>query len=63
VFTAQAFINLGVAAQFLPSKGMTLPFLSNGGSSMVALGITMGAILAFTRRDPVPQGRGLEGRV
>lgn len=52
VFTAQAFINLGVAAQVLPSKGMTLPFLSNGGSSMVALGITIGVILAFTRKDP-----------
>lgn len=51
VFTAQTFINLGVAAQLLPSKGMTLPFLSNGGSSLIALGITMGAILSFGRKE------------
>jgi cell division protein FtsW len=48
----QAFINMGVNAHLLPSKGMTLPFISYGGSSMIALCGGVGLLLAFTRRNP-----------
>ena len=50
IVQAQALINLGVAARLLPTKGMTLPFVSYGGSSMVAMGILMGLLLNVTRR-------------
>ena len=46
----QAMINIGVNLGVLPAKGMTLPFVSYGGSSLVATGITMGFLLALTRR-------------
>ncbi|MDG1438229.1 MAG: putative lipid II flippase FtsW [Emcibacteraceae bacterium] len=49
-FGIQAFINLAVNLSILPSKGMTLPFISYGGSSMLALAIGMGMILSLTRR-------------
>ena len=48
----QATINLGVSVQLLPAKGMTLPFVSYGGSSMLATGLTCGMLLAFTRTRP-----------
>lgn len=48
----QAFVNLGVAIRLLPAKGMTLPFVSYGGSSLLAAGIGMGLLLAMTRRRP-----------
>lgn len=51
-FGLQAIINMGVNAQIFPSKGMTLPFISYGGSSMLALSIGVGLLLAFTRRNP-----------
>jgi cell division protein FtsW len=51
-FGVQAFINMAVNTGLAPSKGMTLPFISYGGSSMVALSIGMGLLLAFTRRNP-----------
>lgn len=51
-FGAQATINILVNTGMAPSKGMTLPFISYGGSSMVALSIGMGLLLAFTRRNP-----------
>ena len=51
-FGLQALINIMVNVQLAPSKGMTLPFISYGGSSMLALSIGMGLLLAFTRRNP-----------
>ena len=51
-FGLQALINMAVNVQLAPSKGMTLPFISYGGSSMVALSIGMGLLLAFTRSNP-----------
>lgn len=46
----QAFINMGVAVSILPTKGMTLPFISYGGSSLFAIALTMGFALALTRK-------------
>jgi cell division protein FtsW len=51
-FGLQSLINMMVNVQLAPSKGMTLPFISYGGSSMLALSIGMGLLLAFTRRNP-----------
>ncbi|MBL8648093.1 FtsW/RodA/SpoVE family cell cycle protein [Sphingosinicella xenopeptidilytica] len=60
----QAMINIGVNLNLLPSKGMTLPFISHGGSSFLALSMGMGLLLALTRRNRflksspyVPRGR------
>lgn len=55
IFGVQAMINMGVAVRLLPAKGMTLPFVSYGGSSVIAAGITVGALLAFTRVRPQGQ--------
>ncbi len=52
IFGVQAMINMGVAVRLLPAKGMTLPFVSYGGSSVIAAGITAGALLAMTRARP-----------
>jgi len=49
-FTMQAIVNIGVSLKLLPTKGMTLPFISYGGSSMLSTAICFGLILAFTKR-------------
>ena len=49
-FGLQAIINMGSTLHIMPTKGMTLPFISYGGSSMLALGLGMGMVLALTRR-------------
>jgi len=52
LFGLQAFVNMAVALRLLPAKGMTLPFISYGGSSMLAGAIAMGTLLALTRARP-----------
>ncbi|AXX97424.1 peptidoglycan glycosyltransferase FtsW [Profundibacter amoris] len=52
MFGVQAMINMGVAVRLLPAKGMTLPFVSYGGSSLIAGGVAVGMLLAFTRTRP-----------
>ncbi len=46
----QAFINMGVNLHLLPAKGMTLPFISYGGSALLSSAVTMGFLLALSRR-------------
>ena len=47
----QMFIHIGVNSRILPTTGMTLPFLSYGGSSLIGSSIVAGIILNFTRKD------------
>jgi cell division protein FtsW len=49
-FGLQAVINMASTVHLIPTKGMTLPFVSYGGSSMLALALGMGMLLALTRR-------------
>ena len=47
----QTFIHIGVNIRLLPTTGMTLPFLSYGGSSLIGSALVAGIILNFTRKD------------
>jgi cell division protein FtsW len=49
-FGLQAFVNMGSTLHLIPTKGMTLPFISYGGSSAMSVALTIGMILALTRR-------------
>ena len=51
-FALQSAINLAVNLNLIPPKGMTLPFVSYGGTSMIAVAFGMGLMLAFTRKRP-----------
>lgn len=64
VFALQAIINMAVNVSLIPAKGMTLPFISYGGSSLVAMAFSMGLVLSLARRKPrasVPIGPLLTG--
>lgn len=66
-FALQSLVHMGSSLQLLPAKGMTLPFISYGGSSLLSLGLAMGMLLSLTRkrspystaanwRSPAPAG-------
>ena len=61
MFGVQSVINMSVNLNLIPAKGMTLPFISYGGSSMLALAFQMGLVLALTRRrfEPIRLTAGL----
>lgn len=50
MFGLQALVHMGSSLHLLPTKGMTLPFISYGGSSLLSMGFSMGMVLALTRR-------------
>ncbi len=52
LFGFQSIINLAVNLQMMPAKGMTLPFVSYGGSSLISVAFGMGLVLALTRTRP-----------
>ncbi len=54
-FGLQAVINMGSTLRLMPTKGMTLPFVSYGGSSLIAMGLCMGFLLALTRKRVGPE--------
>lgn len=55
-FAVQALINMASSVSLIPPKGMTLPFISYGGSSTLALAVGMGMVLALTRERPETGG-------
>jgi len=55
-FAVQAAINMGSTLHLLPTKGMTLPLVSYGGSSLVGVALAMGMLVALTRRGRSPEG-------
>jgi len=56
LFAVQSMINMMVNLQLMPAKGMTLPFISYGGSSLIAMAMAMGFVIALTRSRPESRG-------
>ena len=61
LFGAQSAINMSVNLHLIPAKGMTLPFISYGGSSLLSLAYGMGMVLALTRERPLAEQFGRRG--
>ncbi|MDP6926038.1 MAG: putative peptidoglycan glycosyltransferase FtsW [Rhodospirillales bacterium] len=61
-FGLQAIINMASTLNLMPTKGMTLPFISYGGSSMMALALGIGTLLALTRERPGQDGDGISAQ-
>jgi cell division protein FtsW len=61
LFGAQALVNLAVAMAMLPTKGLTLPFVSFGGSSLLVSSAAMGVLLSVSRGTKAPNAQVLEG--
>jgi cell division protein FtsW len=57
LFAVQSMIHLSVNLKLMPAKGMTLPFISYGGSSLIASAIAMGFVVALTRKRPETRRR------
>ncbi|MFN0264294.1 putative lipid II flippase FtsW [Tepidamorphus sp. 3E244] len=57
LFGIQSLINMAVNLSLMPAKGMTLPFISYGGSSLLSLAFGMGMVLALSRRKPRGEAR------
>lgn len=63
LFGVQAAINMAVNLHLIPAKGMTLPFISYGGSSMVSLAYSVGMLLALTRMRPRTEVEAIDAHV
>ena len=64
IFAGQAFVNMGVSSGLLPTKGLTLPFISYGGSSLIVSCMMLGMLLRLEKdREPVKQRRARRKRV
>jgi len=63
LFGLQSAINMAVNMHLMPAKGMTLPFISYGGSSMISLAWGMGMLLALTRERPRTEEMASEGQL
>jgi cell division protein FtsW len=58
VFSGQAFVNMGVSSGLLPTKGLTLPFISYGGSSLMVSAVMLALVLRIERTLPRAAGGG-----
>ncbi|WP_371423748.1 putative lipid II flippase FtsW [Tardiphaga sp.] len=63
LFGVQAAINMAVNLHLIPAKGMTLPFISYGGSSMISLAYSVGMLLALTRMRPRTEVEAIDAHV